>query len=121
MFGCCCPCDNGRISNTDYRKRIQYQTYDVTELLTSGENEMTFLLADGWYRGSCGAWGMKNQYGTETKLLAQLEITDNAEKVTTVCTDGSWDWCSDGPIRFADNKNGEGQCALAAKQKRLEL
>ena len=32
-------------------------------------------LADGWYRGSCGAWGLKNQYGTETKLLAQLEQT----------------------------------------------
>jgi alpha-L-rhamnosidase len=30
-------------------------------------------LADGWYRGSCGAWGLKNQYGVETKLLAQLD------------------------------------------------
>ena len=60
---------------TDYRKRVQYQTYDVTQLLQGGENELTFQLADGWYRGSCGAWGLKNQYGTETKLLAQLELT----------------------------------------------
>ena len=92
---------------TDYRKRVQYQTYDVTELLKGGENTLTVQLADGWYRGSCGAWGLKNQYGTETKLLAQLEITDETGKVQTVVTDESWNWSNDGPIRFADNKDGE--------------
>lgn len=92
---------------TDYRKRIQYQTYNVTSLLRRGGNELTFQLADGWYRGSCGAWGLKNQYGTETKLLVQLELTDRNGKVTTICSDGSWQWSSDGPIRFADNKDGE--------------
>ncbi len=92
---------------TDYRKRVQYQTIDVTELLKSGENTLTVWLADGWYRGSCGAWGRKNQYGTETKLLAQLEITHGDGSVETVSTDESWDWSNDGPIRFADNQDGE--------------
>ena len=92
---------------TDYRKRVQYQTYDVTELLQSGENELTFQLADGWYRGSCGAWGQKNQYGNETKLLAQLELTMTDGSIQTIATDESWDWSNDGPIRFADNKDGE--------------
>lgn len=92
---------------TDYNKRIQYQTYDVTELIHNGDNELTVQLADGWYRGSCGAWGLKNQYGTDTKLLAQLELTDVDGKVTRICTDESWDWSCDGPIRFADNKDGE--------------
>lgn len=36
---------------TDYRKRVQYQTYDVTDLLKAGENTLTVQLADGWYRG----------------------------------------------------------------------
>lgn len=93
--------------HTDYRKRIQYQTYDVTDLLLDGANELTFQLADGWYRGSCGAWGLKNQYGTETKLLVQLELTRRDGKVTTIGTDGSWQWSNDGAIRFADNKDGE--------------
>lgn len=92
---------------TDYRKRVQYQTYDVTALLQGGENTLTVQLADGWYRGSCGAWGLKNQYGTETKLLAQLEITHIDGSVETLCSDESWDWSNDGPIRFADNKDGE--------------
>lgn len=92
---------------TDYRKRVQYQTYDVTALVCEGENELTVQLADGWYRGSTGAWGIRNQYGIETKLLAQLELTHADGGVQTVCTDGSWDWSDDGPIRFADNKDGE--------------
>ena len=92
---------------TDYRKRVQYQVYDVTELLHEGENELTVQLADGWYRGSCGAWGLKNQYGTETKLLAQLEMEADDGQTTMIGTDESWSWSNDGPIRFADNKDGE--------------
>ena len=93
--------------HTDYRKRVQVQTYDVTGLLEEGENTLTVQLADGWYRGSCGAWGLTNQYGTQTKLLSQLEVTGQDGAVTTVCSDGTWEWSNDGPIRFADNKDGE--------------
>ncbi len=89
--------------HTDYRKRVHCQTYDVTALLHDGENTIEILLADGWYRGSCGAWGLKNQYGRETKVIAQLEVDGKP----VLCTDESWDWCSDGPIRFADNQDGE--------------
>lgn len=92
---------------TDYRKRVQCQTYDVTALLQDGENTLTVQLADGWYRGSCGAWGLKNQYGTETKLLVQMELTRADGSTQTVVTDESWDWSNDGSIRFADNKDGE--------------
>lgn len=92
---------------TDYRKRVQYQTYDATDMLCEGRNELTVQLADGWYRGSCGANGIEHQYGTETKLLAQLEITLEDGTMMTVVSDDSWDWSNDGPIRFADNKDGE--------------
>ena len=93
--------------HTDYRKRVQYQTYDVADMLKPGENELTVQLADGWYRGGCGAWGITNQYGTETKLLCQLEIIYADGTRQTVATDGTWQWSNDGPIRFADNKDGE--------------
>ena len=92
---------------TDYRKRVQYQTYDVTALVRQGSNVLSFQLADGWFRGSVGAHGLCNQYGTETKLLAQLELTLADGTVQTICTDGSWQWSNDGPVRFADNKDGE--------------
>ena len=93
--------------HTDYRKRVQYQTYDVTNLLTSGDHRLTVQLADGWYRGSIGAWGIRNQYGSETKFLSQLEIFYTDGSKDTVISDDAWDWSDDGPIRFADNKDGE--------------
>ncbi|MDO4460060.1 MAG: family 78 glycoside hydrolase catalytic domain, partial [Clostridia bacterium] len=106
--------NNERVGNfilapgiTDYNKRIQYQSYDITELLKEGRNTMTVELADGWYRGSVGAWGLRNQYGSETKFLAQLEITHSDGSITSIISDEKWDWSNDEAIRFADNKDGE--------------
>ena len=93
--------------HTDYTRRVQLQTYDVTSLLCDGENTITASLADGWYRGSCGAWGRKNQYGTQTKLIVQLEIEKTDGTRQTIVTDGSWKWSNDGPIRSADIQDGE--------------
>lgn len=91
---------------TDYRKRIQYQTYDVTSLMQK-ENKVELRLADGWYRGSCAAYGVTNVYGVQTSVMAQLEITLTDGTVQTYVTDDSWKWSNDGPIRFADLKDGE--------------
>ncbi len=93
--------------STDNRKRIQYQTYDVTSLLIDGENELTSLLADGWYRGSSGSKGRTYTYGKVTKLLAQLEIEHSDGEKEVICSDSSWSWSNDGPILFADLKDGE--------------
>lgn len=92
---------------TDYRRRVQYQAYDVTNLLRVGANELSFQLADGWYRGTVGAWGLTCQYGVTTKLLAQLELTFADGHTQTVASNASWAWSNDGPIRAADNKDGE--------------
>ena len=93
-------------SMTDYRKRIQYQTYDVTPLLREN-NTLELRLADGWYRGSVAAYGVTNVYGVQTSVLAQLEITYEDGRKETLVTDGSWAWSNDGPIRFNDLKDGE--------------
>lgn len=92
---------------TDYTKRIQYQTYDVTAQIKKGENALTVDLADGWYRGSVGAWGLKQEYGFETKCIAQLEITYDDGATARESTNGKWRWSNDGLVRFADNKDGE--------------
>lgn len=98
--------------HTDYTKRVQYQTYDVTEMLLDGRNVIEAKLADGWYRGSCGAWGLTNQYGSRTKLLVQLEIQRTDGTIQTVATDSDWSWSNDGPLLFADNQDGEVYDAL---------
>lgn len=92
--------------NTDLRKRIQYQSYDVTALLQE-ENCLTAELADGWFRGTVGAFGPRNVYGRQTKLLVQLEVEYADGTTLCVPSDDSWDWSNDGPIRFADLEDGE--------------
>ncbi|MBQ8996135.1 MAG: MFS transporter [Oscillospiraceae bacterium] len=92
--------------STDYRKRIQVQTYDVTDTL-SRDNVLELELADGWYRGSDGAWGITNVFGRATGILAQLEIVAVDGTAMVIATDRNFDWSNDGPVRFNDLKDGE--------------
>lgn len=94
---------------TDYNKRIQYQTIDVTEQVKKCKEQLELMaeLASGWYRGSIGAHGLRCEYGKETKMLVQLEITYGDGTVRTVISDDTWQWSNDGSIRYADNKDGE--------------
>lgn len=87
----------------DYRVRLQYQTYDVTDLLEPGENEITVTLGDGWYRGNNGVDGLYNYYGSDLALLCQLEADGNV----ILCSDGSWEASQSGPIRLNDMEKGE--------------
>ena len=89
-----------------YRKRIQVQTHDVTDLLGE-QNTVELRLADGWYRGCSAAYGVTEVYGQETSVLAQLEITTEDGKTTVIPTDKTWAWSNDGPLRFADLQDGE--------------
>ena len=93
--------------STDYKKRIQYQTYDVTDLLKEGNNVFDIMMADGWYRGSVGARGRICTWGTQTKFIAQLEIVDKDGNLHVINSDNSFKWSNDGPITFADLKDGE--------------
>lgn len=86
--------------STDPRKRVQYDTYDVSSLLKVGKNELIILLSDGWYRGSIGAKGFTYVFGKYTQVLAQLEV-DNQK----IATDESWSWSNDGELTFADLKD----------------
>ena len=91
---------------TDYRKRIQYQAYDITAYLRE-ENTIELRLADGWYRGSVAAYGVVNTFGTQTSVMAQVEITYTDGTADTIVSDSTWQWSNDGPVRFADLKDGE--------------
>ncbi len=91
---------------TSYDTRIQYQTYDVTDMLRSGDNAIGAILGDGWYRGHL-TWDMRrNTYGDHLALLLQLRITYADGRVETVGTDPSWK-AATGPILMDDIYNGE--------------
>lgn len=91
---------------TSYNKRLQYQLYDVTSLLTSGTNAIGVALGNGWYRGFIGFSGQKNFYGKELALLAQIEIQYTDGTKETIVTDESWK-SSTGSIVTSEIYNGE--------------
>ncbi|MQA80287.1 MAG: Bacterial alpha-L-rhamnosidase [Streptosporangiales bacterium] len=93
---------------TDYAHRIQYQTYDVTDLLAEGDNVLGATVADGWWSGFVGmdARHQAQQYGTAPQFLAQL-VLDRADGVREVIgTDGGWRE-RQGRIRYADLLMGQ--------------
>jgi alpha-L-rhamnosidase len=92
---------------TYYRKRLQYQTYDVTLLLARGENVIGAILGDGWYRGKLGLRSTRNLYGEKVKLLAVLEIEYADGTHESIMSDGAWKATQNGPIRKSDWQDGE--------------
>jgi alpha-L-rhamnosidase len=99
---------------TNYHKRVQYQAYDVTAMLQSGDNAMGALLGDGWYAGRLGISHIVGQnaklrahYGKQLRLLVQMDIEYADGTVERVVTDGAWKSTTDGPIRKACILDGE--------------
>jgi len=91
---------------TSYKKRLQYQAYDVTKLIKSGANAIGVALGNGWYRGIIGFSDHINVYGKDIALLLQVNITYSDGTTNTIITDDSWK-SSTGEIRYDEIYNGE--------------
>ena len=92
---------------TDYRKRVQYQVYDVTGMIRAGaENVAGVILGDGWYCGYTGNVGRRQFYGDRPKAMGQIVIqyADGSREI--IVTDGSWTTAA-GPIMSSDLLMGE--------------
>ncbi|MDR9365603.1 MAG: family 78 glycoside hydrolase catalytic domain [Balneolaceae bacterium] len=91
---------------TSYNNRLQYQTYDITDFLETGDNAVGVTLGDGWYSGYL-VWGdTRNHYGSTLGVLAQIEVTYKDGSTETIGTDKSWT-SSTGAILASDIYNGE--------------
>lgn len=93
---------------TAYQKRLQYQAYDVTSMLKKGANEISALVAPGWYSGGLnyGTVESRFRYGRNVALTAQLHVTYSDGTKEVFGTDGSWK-VSDGPVCDATIYDGE--------------
>ncbi|ANW95876.1 rhamnosidase [Wenyingzhuangia fucanilytica] len=92
---------------TTYDKRIETITYDVKDLITSGQNTIGVELASGWYSGRL-LWGNTPWNNTVSpKVLCQLEIMMEDGSKKTVVSDDSWKGNTNGPLQFAEIYDGE--------------
>jgi alpha-L-rhamnosidase len=74
---------------TDFNKRVLYQTYDVTPLLSTGDNTIAAILGGGWH-GSPMTWAGTRAYTEPDALRAQLDITLTDGSHKTIATDETW-------------------------------
>ncbi|MBE7012070.1 MAG: alfa-L-rhamnosidase [Ruminococcaceae bacterium] len=90
---------------TAYDKRHQYQSYDITDKLKSG-NEITVTVGKGWYRGDLVIWRDNNIWGTVPAIIAAITLVydDGTEEI--ISTDKKWK-VAESPIRFSQIYDGE--------------
>ena len=66
--------------STQYRARIQFQTYEVD--LEAGENRIEILVADGWFRGAAEIMRDDRQWGDHVAVIAEIS--------GVLATDSTW-------------------------------
>jgi len=91
---------------TSYKNRLQYQAYDVTGLLASGQNVIGVTLGSGWYRGYIGYSNKNNAYGKDIALLMQVDVTYSDGSSESIITNRYWQ-TNTGAIRYSEIYNGE--------------
>ena len=88
----------------DYDHWLQYQTYDVTNLLQA-ENELTVMLGDGWYKGRFGFQHQKEIYGDTLSLLCELRVETESGEIV-IASDDTFR-AGETPVRFSNIYDGE--------------
>lgn len=117
-----CYINGTKISNdifaptaTDYTKRVNYNVYDVKNLLAENQNTIGVILGNGRFF----SMRMENVPGGDPldspaqvhygfpKLLMQLDIEYQNDEKTTIVSDTSWKITTKGPIIANNEFDGE--------------
>jgi len=95
---------------TTYTKKCFYVTYDVTSLITQGNNALGVMLGNGFYNVDATATGSRyyKYQGTfgPKKMIMQLVINYSDGTSATVVSDASWRVAAS-PITFSSVYGGE--------------
>ena len=107
----------------DYKECLQYQTYDVTEEVTT-ENELRIYLAKGWYMGRFGLEGKEHNFGDRMAAIAELHICYEDGSTQVIATDESWQYrgsdIEDSGIYFGEILNRQLWCDRENPMKPVE-
>ena len=90
---------------TLYGTRLQYQTFDVTDLIRTGKNTVGAHLSGGWWAGPVAVSWVQRPARSCLLLRLYVELSDGTTQ--TVVSDASWQATNDGPIRQAGIYRGE--------------
>lgn len=91
---------------TSFDHEVEYQTYDITELVTGPSLLLDVTVADGRFRGALGMHNRRETYGDRLGAIVQLMFEDAAGARTWVGSDATWR-ADTGQVTAADPKFGE--------------
>lgn len=91
---------------TSYGQRLQYQVYDITDLLQKGVNDVQVTTGAGWYGWNLGWWGQRDIYGKLPALVFQAEIKYAESSTEYITSDTTWR-ATESQIRYAEIYYGE--------------
>ena len=91
---------------SNYRKTCLYDTFDLTEQLRNGKNELRVMLGNGFYNVTGGRYAkLVGSFG-QPMLTLQMRIRFSDGTEQTILSDDSWKTAS-GPITFSCVYGGE--------------
>lgn len=96
---------------SQFNKRSQIVTYDVTPFLKAGNNDLVIWLGSGWYTE-----GLPGVAGNGPVVRAQMEQLYQGTKETIVYTDSSWKGRESEYASFNDHHWGYGGEIIIANQ-----
>ncbi len=91
---------------THYPERLEYQVYDVKDLLIAGKNVAGAVLGNMWWSGGLGWKGGQKYSEGPLKFLMQINIEYQDGSLQTIVTDETWKW-TESPIWEDHIYNGE--------------
>ncbi len=93
---------------SDYRKRVYYDTYDVSGLVRQGSNVIGVMLGNGMYNveETPGRYAKFTGSFGPLKLIARLRLQYSDGSVDEIDSDGRWK-SAPGPITFTSIYGGE--------------
>ena len=107
--------------SSDYRRTIEYSTYDVTGSLRPGRNTVLVRLASGWWSDMVSFMRVNTGfYGDRPSLLAKLVLDGPSGREVVVTEPGRWQVRTDGPIRSGSFFQGERYDARLEHRERSE-
>ena len=94
--------------SNDYESWLPYQTIDITDLLSVGENTLELSVAPGWYCGDFSYLIRNNIYGDRKAVLCDVDIVCEDGTKVEIATDNSWE-AGKVPITYSEIYHGEWQ------------
>lgn len=91
---------------TSYYHNLLYQTYDLTNLITQGDNAIAASVGVGWYKGDMSFNRYRNYYGDRTAFICQIVINYKDGRQVMYGTDDTW-LSTDSPVLFSEIYDGE--------------